>query len=113
MTLTRLALATAGCALVAVFASFGAAGSGKPSYGCPPGFNLGSMTFAEYLALPRNQAVINEGLATAEEILAGVSSIDVNANGSVCVQLSHGLEVNSSPIGAYVYNVVDDNASVP
>jgi hypothetical protein len=69
------------------------------------------VTFAEYLALPRNQAVISEGLATAAEILAGVSSLDKNANGSVCVQLSHGLEVGSSPFGAYFYNV-DDNASV-
>ena len=112
MTRTRLAVATAGCALAAVLAPLGAAGSGKPSFGCPPGFNLGSMTFAEYLTLPRNQAVINDGLGTAEQILAGVSSIDRNANGSVCVQLSHGLEVGSSPFGAYFYNVVDDNASV-
>lgn len=113
MTRTRLAVATAGCALAAVLAPLGAAGSGKPSYGCPPGFDLGSMTFAEYLALPRNQAVVNDGLATAEQILAGVSALDKNANGSVCVQLNHGLEVSSKPFAAYFYNVVDDNASVP
>jgi hypothetical protein len=113
MTRTRLAVATAGCALAAVLAPLGAAGSGKPSYGCPPGFNLGSVTFAEYLALPRNQAVISDGLGTAEQILAGVSSIDQNANGSVCVQLNHGLEVSSAPFAAYMYNVIDDNASVP
>jgi hypothetical protein len=113
MTRTRLAVGTALCALAAVVGPLGAAGSDKPSYRCPPGFNLGSKTFAEYLALPRNQAVINDGLATAEQILAGVSSLDKNANGSVCVQLNHGLEVSAAPFAAYQYNVVDDNASVP
>jgi hypothetical protein len=57
--------------------------------------------------------VINDGLATAEQILAGVSSLDKNANGSVCVQLNHGLEVSAKPFAAYFYNVIDDNASVP
>jgi hypothetical protein len=113
MTRTRLAVATTGCALAAMLGPLGAAEGGKPSYGCPPGFNLGSVTFAEYLALPRNQAVINDGLATADEILAGVATIDKNANGSLCVQLNHGLEVSATPFGAYFYNVVDDNASVP
>jgi hypothetical protein len=108
----RLAVATAGCALAAVLAPLGAAESGKPSYGCPPGFNLGSVTFAEYLALPRTQAGINDGLATPEQILAALAPIDHNANGSVCVQLSHGGEVNSRPFAEYIYNVVDDNASV-
>lgn len=113
MTRTRLAVATAGCALAAVVAPLGAAGSGKPSYGCPPGFNLGSKTFAEYVALPRSQAAIDAGLTTAEQILAGVTPLDKNANGSVCVQLNHGLEVSAAPFAAYLYNVVDDNASVP
>jgi hypothetical protein len=99
--------------LAAVVAPLGAAGSGKPSYGCPPGFNLGSKTFAEYVALPRSQAAIDAGLMTAEQILAGVTPLDKNANGSVCVQLNHGLEVSAAPFAAYLYNVVDDNASVP
>jgi hypothetical protein len=108
----RLAVVTAGCALAAVLAPLAAAGSDKPSYGCPPGFNLGSVTFAEYLALPRTQAAINDGLATSEQILAALAPIDKNANGSVCVQLSQGGEVNSRPFAEYIYNVVDDNASV-
>jgi hypothetical protein len=110
---TRLGAATVGCALAAVIAPLGAAESGKPSYGCPLGFDLGSKTFTEYLALPRTQAAINDGLVAADQILAALTTIDKNANGSVCVQLNHGYEVNSSPFGAYSYNVVDDNASVP
>ena len=109
----RLAFATSGCAVAAVLAPLAAAGSGKPSYGCPPGFNLGSVTFAEYLVLPRTQAAINVGLVTPEQILASLASVDTNANGSICVQLSHGGEVNSRPFAEYIYNVVDDNASVP
>jgi hypothetical protein len=108
----RLIVAITGCALAAALAPLGAAGPGKPSYGCPPGFNLGSVTFADYLALPRTRAAIADGLATSEQILAGLVRIDKNANGSVCVQLSHGGEVNSRPFAEYFYNVVDDNASV-
>jgi hypothetical protein len=64
---------------------------------------FGDESVTELLELPRNQAVISDGLGTAEQILAGVSPIDQNANGSVCVQLSHGLEVGSAPFGTYMY----------
>jgi hypothetical protein len=97
----------------AVLAPLGAAGSGKPSYGCPPAFNLGSKTFAEFVALPRSQAGIDAGFFTAEQLLAGLPGIDRNANGLLCVQLPHGLEVSANPRAPYVYNIVDDNASVP
>lgn len=113
MRRTRLAVASVSCLLAAVVGPLGAAEGGKPSYGCPPAFNLGSMTLAEFVALPRSQAAIDAGLVSPEELLAGLSPIDKNANGLVCVQLSHGLEVSSSPAAPYSYNVVDDNASVP
>jgi hypothetical protein len=87
--------------------------AGKPSYGCPPGMNLGSQTFESFLALPRTQAAINDGLFTEQELLDGLASFDKNGNGSICVQLSHGFEVTSGPFGTYYYNVTDDNASVP
>jgi hypothetical protein len=109
---TRLTIAIAGCALAAAIAPLGAMAD-KPSYGCPPGMNLGSYTFQDYLGLPRTQAAINDGLVTTEATLAALAAIDNNGNGSVCVQLRHGDEVNSRPFGPYFYNVTDDNASVP
>ena len=108
-----------GLAVVAASALVGAAlvgpagATGKPGYGCSPGFNLGAFTFAEYVLLPRSQAAIDDGLATAEQIEAGAASGDRNGNGVICVQLSNGFEVNSRPFGAYYYNLSDDNASVP
>jgi hypothetical protein len=113
MRAIRFAAAAAACGLAAALAPLGASGSGKPSYGCPPGFNFGSVTFEDYLALPRTQAAIDAGLATTEDILASLAGVDANANGRICVQLSHGFEVTRGPFGVYYYNVAEDNASVP
>jgi hypothetical protein len=85
--------------------------TGKPSFGCPPGFNLGSKTFTEYLALERTKALIDAGLVTEAEILAALATVDKNENGQVCVQLSTGFE--TAEVTAPFYNVVDVNASVP
>ena len=101
-------------AAVAALVGAGIAEADKPSYGCPPGFNLGAYTFEEYLQLPRTVAAINAGLVDAETVLAGLGArFDHNANEVVCVQLSHGFETNSRPFGDFIYNVADDNASVP
>jgi hypothetical protein len=108
----RLAVIAAVCALGATIAPLGTS-AGKPRYSCPPGMNLGSQTFQEYLGLPRTQAAIHDGLATEQDILAVLTQIDKNGNGSVCVQLSHGFEVTSGPFGVYFYEVTEDNASVP
>ena len=112
MTSTRLAAVAAVCGLAGVVAPLGAT-AGKPKYGCAPGLNLGAQTFASYLTLPRTQAAIADGLATAQDILASLEPVDKNGNGIVCVQLSHGFEVNARPYGGYFYEVNDDNASVP
>ena len=85
----------------------------KPSNGCGPGFNIGEKTFGQYLLLERTAASIAEGLVTEDQILAGLSAIDANGDGKICVQLNHGHEVNSQPGGQYYYNVVDNAASVP
>ena len=37
----------------------------KPSYGCPPGFDLGQMTYTEFVQLPRIQDGIAAGTYTA------------------------------------------------
>ena len=102
------------CAVAAALAPLAAyAGSGKPGLGCPPGFDLGSKSLQEYLQLARTQDAITAGLVSAADIAASFSSADRNGNGYLCVQLSAGLEVSSRPYGQYLYNVADDNASVP
>jgi hypothetical protein len=85
----------------------------KPGHGCPPGFNLGAFTFAEYLELPRTAAAIDAGLVTEQDILAALTRFDMNGNEVVCVQLSRGKIEGNNPFGEFFYNVVDDNASKP
>ncbi len=108
----RIAIMAVGCAAGAILAPL-ATSAGKPTYGCPPGMNLGSKTFQEFIGLPRTQAAINDGLVTGADTLAALARVDRNGNGSICVQLSQGFEVSSRPFGSYFYNVSDDNASVP
>ncbi|HEX7309775.1 MAG TPA: hypothetical protein VF232_01235 [Gaiellaceae bacterium] len=108
-----IAAAFSTSALLAVLLPTGAFGDGKPGYGCPPGFNLGALTFDEWIALPRTQAAIEAGLTTADDVRAGLAASDKNGNGMVCAQLSHGFEVNNRPLGQYFYNLSDDNASKP
>jgi hypothetical protein len=95
------------------FAPAGAAADGKPRYGCPPGFNLGAFTFAEYLELPRTVAAINAGFVTEQDVLAFLIRFDKNGNEVMCVQLSRGKIEGNNPFGEFFYNVVDDNASKP
>lgn len=106
----RLLITTVGCALAAAVAPLGALGTEKPGFSCPPGFNLGSKTATEYLALERTRASIEAGLVTEQQILASLAAVDRNGNGRVCVQLSPGFERAS--VASSFYNVVDDNASV-
>lgn len=95
------------------FAPAGVAADGKPRYGCPPGFNLGAFSFADYLELPRTAAAINAGFVTEEDVLAFLIRFDKNGNEVMCVQLSVGKIEGNNPFGEFFYNVVDDNASKP
>lgn len=108
----RLAAATASCALLVILLPAGASGV-KPSNTCPPGYDLGALTFEQWLALPRTQAAINDGVATVEQIVAGLTAVDKNGNGVICGKLQHGFEVNNAPFSEYLYFLVDDNASKP
>ena len=87
------------------------AAGGKPALTCPAGFNLGAVTTAEALKLPRSLAGIEAGVVTPDRIVAGVTAVDKNANGQVCVQLSRGLVISQRPNGQFFYNIVDDNSS--
>ena len=99
-------------ALLLVAAPNAAQAAGKPSYGCPAGFNLGALTADQILLLPRSQAAIADGVVSEAGIRAGVAGVDKNGTGRVCVQLSNGLVTNNRPGGQYFYNLVDDNSSV-
>lgn len=107
----RIGVLLSGAALA--LATAGGAAAGKPSYGCPPGFNLGAVSFADYLELERTAAAINAGLVTEQEVLGFLAGLDKNANGAVCVQLSRGKIEGNNPFGEFFYNLVDDNASTP
>ena len=108
----RILIAATVAALL-LFAAPGAAqAAGKPSNGCPAGFNLGALSAEQILRLPRSQAAIAAGVVDAAGIRAGVASVDKNGTGRVCVQLSNGLVTGNRPNGQFFYNLVDDNASV-
>jgi hypothetical protein len=109
----RLLLILALASVAAALAASSAGAGGQAGYGCPPGFNLGALTFDEFIALPRTQAAIEAGLTTPDGARAALAGVDKNGNGVVCGQLQHGAEVSNAPFGQYLYNVVDDNASVP
>ena len=109
----RTVVAAVGCALLAGWVVPGALATGKPTNGCPPGFNLGPVTIEEAVALPRSQAAVNAGLITEEQLRFSYVGFDRNQNGTICTQLSHGFEVNNRPFGEFFYNFADDNASVP
>jgi hypothetical protein len=108
----RTVTAIVGCAILATAAAPGAQAA-KPRFGCSPGFNLGRLTLDEVIALPRTQAAIEAGLVSEAALRAGFPSIDKNGTGSICVQLSHGLETSNRPNGEFFYNFVDDNSSAP
>jgi hypothetical protein len=105
-------MAAAVAALLLVASPGAAQAAGKPSFGCPKGFNLGALSAEQILRLPRSQAAIAAGVVDAAGIRAGVASVDKNGTGRVCVQLSNGLVTGNRPNGQFFYNLVDDNASV-
>ena len=107
----KIAIALALGALLTVVPPNAAQAAGKPSYGCPSGFNLGALTAEQILKLPRSQAAIAAGVVDEAGIRAGVAGVDKNGTGRVCVQLSNGLQTNNRPGGQFFYNLVDDNSS--
>jgi hypothetical protein len=109
---TALVVAVAALAGSAATASPAAAG-GNGGFGCPPGFDIGAVTAAQGLALPRIQAGIAAGAYTAAEAQAIFAGIDRNGDGVICVKDVATL-TNDHALGAgsqYAYNGVDDNAA--
>ena len=106
------ALLAAVVASAALAATAGA--QGKPSQGCAPGFDLGEMTLAEGLLLPRTVAALTDGVATVEGLTAGFEFVDNNDDGLVCLKAPPGsFNANPNSLWQYIYVLVDNDASVP
>jgi hypothetical protein len=92
-----------------------AVAGGRAGYGCPPAFDLGGLTLPETLTLPRIQAGLAAGAYTEADHTAIFNSVDHNDNGVVCFKDVAALNGGAADASGwqYLYNLVDDNASVP
>jgi hypothetical protein len=98
--------------LVALGAATRAGAGGQAGFGCSPGFDIGALTWQQYLNLPRNQAGLAAGKYT-EEVLRynKFDPTDLNHDGVICVKDVAAL-VGNAVIWQYFYDIVDNNASV-
>ena len=116
MYVKRTLVLTAACLLILCMAPLNpAVAGGRAGYGCPPAFDLGGLTLAESFGLPRIQAGLAAGAYTVEDHTAIFESVDRNDNGVVCFKDVAALNDGAADASGwqYLYNVVDDNASVP
>jgi hypothetical protein len=112
----RTLILTAACLLVLSVAPLSpAVAGGRAGYGCPPAFDLGGLTLPETLTLPRIQAGLAAGAYTVDDHTAVFNSVDHNDNGVVCFKDIAALNDGAADASGwqYLYNLVDDNASVP
>ena len=112
----RTLILTAACLLVLSGALLSpAVAGGQAGYSCPPAFDLGGLTLAESFGLPRLQAGLAAGAYTEEDHVAVFTSVDHNDNGVVCFKDVAALNGGAGEASGwqYLYNLVDDNASVP
>jgi hypothetical protein len=88
------------------------ASAGKPGFTCPPGFDLGALTFEEGLQLPNIVAALADGVYDVPTLGAIFDGVDRNDDGLVCFKTPPS---NANPASnlQYAYNITDDNASVP
>src|SRR4051794_17426884 len=85
----RGAIATmaAYCALLAAMAP-GAAGASQQRPACPPGYELGALTFEQVLQQGLYQEPLDAGLVTVEELAAGFAGFDANGTGILCFKFT-------------------------
>ena len=92
------------------------AGAAKPAFGCPPSFDLGALTLEQALDLPRIEAGLAAGAYDQGFVESVFASFDKNGDGLVCHQDVFGIaeeRPNPASLWQYLYNLVDNNASVP
>jgi hypothetical protein len=107
-----LLLVPAAMLAAAALAVSPAEAGGEAGYGCPVGFDLGALTSEQGLALPRIQAGLTAGVFDVAGLTAAFNKVDHNGDGLVCFKDVGALN-GGQAIWAFVYNIVDDNASVP
>jgi hypothetical protein len=87
----------------------GALAQRVPQLGCPPAFDLGALTFPQFLELPKIQAGLAKGVYDEGSLAALFSVIDKNGDGMICVQTSEN-QPNPAAGWQFQYNSVDNNA---
>lgn len=109
------AIAVLAFALILLAVPQVARAEGKPRIACPPGFDLGGLTFDEALQLPNVQAGLAAGFYDEEFVAEVHEAVDANRDGVICFQTipASGATPNPASNWQYFYNVVDNNASVP
>ena len=92
----------------------GTLAQGKPELGCQPAFDLGALTFPEFLELPKIQAGLAAGVYDEASLAAIFNAIDQNGDGMNCAQsvTPSGKLPNPASNWQFQYNIVDNNASV-
>jgi len=96
----------------ALLAAPSAGAGGQAGYGCSPGFDVGGVNLQQFLALPRHQAGLAAGAYGEDFLLSVFSKVDHNSDGVICAKDVAALNGGVS-FWQYVYNLADDNASVP
>jgi hypothetical protein len=96
----------------ALLAAPDAQAGGQAGYGCSPGFDVGGVTWEQFLNLPRNQAGLAAGAYDKSSLASKFKASDHNGNGVICVKDVAALNGNAGP-WPYFYNTSDDNASAP
>lgn len=108
----RMTAATAAIVMAGLGAVAGSAGAGgQAGFGCARGFDLGGLTLAQGLALPRIQAGLAAGVFDEASLAAGFDRVDRNGDGVLCFKDVGALN-DGAGIWQYLYNIVDNNASV-
>jgi hypothetical protein len=107
----KVILVTLAVALMMLTVPQGASAA-KPANVCPPGYDIGAITLAEFLLLSNVQAGLADGIFNVPALTAGFDSHDRNNDGLVCFK---SLPTNANPASLlqYFYNAMDNNASVP
>jgi len=110
-------LATVAIGFSAALAALGAAtpagAGGQAGFGCSPGFDVGAVTWEQYVNLPRNEAGLAAGKYTEDDLRSKkFDPTDVNGDGVICVKdVAAQVGGGATPIWQYFYDIVDNNAS--
>lgn len=113
--MARRIFATVALVAMALLLAPQSAYAGKPSSTCPPAFDLGGLTLEQALQLPNSQAGLAAGFYDEESVAAVFDTVDANDDGVICFQTipASGATPNPASNWQYLYNVVDNQASVP